>query len=189
MTEPTFFETAERFRAWLAAHADEQRELLVGFRKVSSGLPSMTWSESVDQALCFGWIDGVRKRVDGTSYTIRFTPRQPRSIWSAVNIGKVASLRTQGMMMPTGEAAFALRSDERSLVYSHERGAPAELWPEALGLFRQDAAAWAFFEACPPGYKRRMLHLVVSPKMQQTRDRRLALLIEACGAGRRLDER
>jgi uncharacterized protein YdeI (YjbR/CyaY-like superfamily) len=187
MTDPTFFETAERFRAWLAAHAHDARELLVGFRKVSSGRPSMTWSESVDHALCFGWIDGVRKRVDDNSYTIRFTPRQPRSIWSAVNIAKVVSLRTQGMMTPTGEAAFARRSEERSLVYSHERAAPAELWPEALVLFRQDAAAWAYFVACPPGYQQRMLHLVVSPKKQQTRDRRLALLMDACGAGRRLD--
>ncbi len=187
MTEPTFFETAERFRAWLAANAHEKRELLVGFRKVSSGDPSMTWTESVDQALCFGWIDGVRKRVDDSSYTIRFTPRKPRSIWSAVNIGKVASLRTQGLMTPPGEAAFALRSEERSLVYSYERAAPAELSPEAFALFRHDAAAWAYFEACPPGYKKRMLHLVVSPKMQPTRDRRLAQLIEACRAGRRLD--
>ena len=187
MNDAVYFETAEQFRAWLAAHAHAATELLVGFRKVGSGLPSMRWSESVDQALCYGWIDGVRRRVDEDSYTIRFTPRQARSIWSAVNIDKVAALRAAGLMTPAGEAVFALRSEARSHVYSHERSAPAELAPEAAALFRQNVAAWAYFGACPPGYRQRMLHLVVSAKKQGTRDGRLARLIEACSAGRRLD--
>jgi uncharacterized protein YdeI (YjbR/CyaY-like superfamily) len=188
MTAPVYFETAQQFRAWLAAHAQVATELLVGFRKVGSGLPSMCWSESVDQALCFGWIDGVRKRVDADSYTIRFTPRQPRSIWSAVNIEKVAALRSAGLMTAAGEAAFALRSEARSQVYAYEQAAPAELAPEAAALFRANAAAWAYFESCPQGYRQRMLHAIVSAKKQETRDGRLARLIEACAAGRRMDQ-
>lgn len=188
MTGPVYFETAQHFRAWLAAHAHVAAELLVGFRKVGSGLPSMRWSESVDQALCFGWIDGVRKRVDDDSYTIRFTPRKPRSIWSGVNIDKVATLRAAGLMTPAGEAAFALRSEARSQVYAYERAAPAELSLEAAALFRENAAAWAYFEACPPGYRQRMLHSIISAKKPETRDGRLARLIEACAAGRRLDQ-
>ena len=188
MAAPVFFEDAQAFRAWLAAHAHTERELLVGFHKVGTGKPCMSWSESVDQALCYGWIDGVRKGLDDTSYTIRFTPRKPRSIWSAVNIDKVARLREQGLMTPAGEAAFAQRSDDRSRVYSHEREAPAELDPAALARFQANGAAWAFFEACPPGYRRRMLHVVTSAKKAETRAARLDRLIEACAQGRRLDE-
>jgi uncharacterized protein YdeI (YjbR/CyaY-like superfamily) len=200
MTGPVYFAHADGFRAWLAAHAHAESELLVGFRKVGSGLPSMRWSESVDQALCYGWIDGVRKRIDADSYTIRFTPRLPRSIWSAVNIEKVAVLRALGLMTPAGEAAFARRSEERSLVYSHERAAPAELTPEETAAFRGNAAAWAYaaafplkaaawayFDACPPGYRRRMLHLVVSAKRRETRAGRLAKLVAACAAGQRME--
>jgi uncharacterized protein YdeI (YjbR/CyaY-like superfamily) len=187
MTGPVYFAHADGFRAWLAAHAHAESELLVGFRKVGSGLPSMRWSESVDQALCYGWIDGVRKRIDADSYTIRFTPRLPRSIWSAVNIEKVAALRVMKLMTPAGEAAFARRSEERSLVYSHERAAPAELTPEETAAFRGNAVAWAYFDACPPGYRRRMLHLVVSAKRRETRAGRLAKLVAACAAGQRME--
>lgn len=172
ITAPVYFESAQQFRAWLAAHAHAATELLVGFRKVGSGLPSMRWSESVDQALCYGWIDGVRKRVDEDSYTIRFTPRQARSVWNAVNIEKVAALRAEGLMTPAGEAAFALRSEARSLVHSYERWALVEMSPDAAALFRQNAAVWAYFEACPSGYRQRMLHPVVSAKKQETRDGR-----------------
>lgn len=186
MTAPRYFETAAAFRAWLAAHAHTERELLVGLRKRGSGLPSMTWPESVDQALCYGWIDGVRRRVDDDNYSIRFTPRKPRSIWSAVNIAKVAALRAQGLMTAAGEAAFAQRSEERSAIYAHERPGPAALSPEAEAVFRRDAAAWAYFETCPPGYRQRVLHAVVSARRQETRDQRLARLIEACAAGRRI---
>jgi len=188
MAAPVFFEDAQAFRAWLAAHAHTERELLVGFHKVGTGMPCMTWSESVDQALCYGWIDGVRKGLDAATYTIRFTPRKPRSIWSAVNIDKVARLREQGLMTPAGEAAFAQRSDDRSRVYSHEREAPAELDGAALARFQSNRAAWAYFEACPPGYRRRMLHVVTSAKKPETRAARLDRLIEACAQGRRLDE-
>jgi uncharacterized protein YdeI (YjbR/CyaY-like superfamily) len=188
MTSPVFFDTAEDFRSWLAAHAHETKELLVGFHKVGTGKPCMTWSESVDQALCYGWIDGVRKRVDDATYTIRFTPRKAGSIWSAVNIDKVAKLREQGLMTPAGEAAFAQRSEDRSRVYSHERETLAELSPEDLARFRRHKAAWAFFEACPPGYRKRMLHVVTSAKKPETRTARLDRLIAACAEDRRLDE-
>jgi uncharacterized protein YdeI (YjbR/CyaY-like superfamily) len=188
MTSPVFFEDASDFRKWLAAHAHDARELLVGFHKVGTGKPCMSWSESVDQALCFGWIDGVRKRVDDATYTIRFTPRKAGSIWSAVNIDKVAKLRAQGLMTPAGEAAFALRSEDRSRVYSHERTTDAELEPEDLARFQRHQAAWAYFEACPPSYRKRMLHVVTSAKRPETRAARLEKLIDACAAGRRLDE-
>jgi uncharacterized protein YdeI (YjbR/CyaY-like superfamily) len=188
MTAPVFFEDAAQFRAWLAAHAHEARELLVGFHKVGTGKPSMRWSDSVDQALCYGWIDGVRKGIDEDSYTIRFTPRKAGSIWSAVNIDKVAKLREQGLMTPAGEAAFAQRSEARSRVYSHERETPAELEPADLARFKRHKAAWAYFEACPPGYRKRMLHVVTSAKKPETRAARLDRLIEACAEGRRLDE-
>lgn len=186
MADPTYFEDAAAFRAWLAAHAHEASELLVGFNKVGSGRPSMSWSESVDQALCYGWIDGVRKRVDEERYTIRFTPRKAGSIWSAVNIEKIAALREQGLMTAAGEAAYARRTEARSRVYSHEREVPAELAPEDLAQFQAQPAAWAYFEACPPGYRRVMLHLIASAKKPETRAARLAKLIEACAAGRRL---
>jgi len=187
MTSPVFFGNAEDFRAWLAAHAHAANELLVGFHKVGTAKPCMTWSESVDQALCYGWIDGVRKRVDATTYTIRFTPRKAGSIWSAVNIDKVAKLRELGLMTPAGEAAFAQRSEDRSRVYSHERATPAELPPEDLARFRRHKVAWAFFEACPPGARKRMLHVVTSAKKPETRAARLDRLIAACAEGRRLD--
>ena len=188
MTSPVFFEDPEDFRAWLAAHAHDARELLVGFHKVGTGKPCMSWSESVDQALCFGWIDGVRKRVDDATYTIRFTPRKAGSIWSAVNIDKVATLREQGLMTPAGEAAFAQRSEDRSRVYSHERTTDAELEPADLARFQRHKAAWAYFEACPPGYRKRMLHVVTSAKKPETRAAPLDRLIAACADGRRLDE-
>jgi uncharacterized protein YdeI (YjbR/CyaY-like superfamily) len=188
MTTPVFFEDASEFRAWLAKHAHDARELLVGFHKVGTGKPCMRWSDSVDQALCYGWIDGVRKGVDDATYTIRFTPRKAGSIWSAVNIDKVARLRELGLMTPAGEAAFAQRSEGRSRVYSHERTTPAELAPEDLARFRREHAAWAYFEACPPGYRKRMLHVVTSAKKAETRAARLDRLIEACAGGRRLDE-
>ena len=188
MTTPVFFEDASAFRAWLAAHAHEARELLVGFHKVGTGKPCMRWSDSVDQALCYGWIDGVRKGVDESTYTIRFTPRKAGSIWSAVNIDKVARLRELGLMTPAGEAAFAQRSEDRSRVYSHERTTPAELAPEDLARFRRHEAAWTYFEACPPSYRKRMLHVVTSAKKPETRTARLDRLIEACAEGRRLDE-
>ena len=183
---PVYFENAESFGAWLAAHAASATELLVGFHKVGSGRPSMSWPESVDQALCHGWIDGVRRRIDEDRYSIRFTPRKPGSIWSAVNIAKIEALRAQRRLLPAGEAAFARRSEERSRVYAHERATPAELDAEGTDLFQAQPAAWDYFCACPPGYRATVLHWITSAKKEETRSARLTRLIEACAAGRRL---
>jgi uncharacterized protein YdeI (YjbR/CyaY-like superfamily) len=186
LPEPSFFETPEAFRDWLQANAASTTELQVGFRKVGSGLASMSWSASVDEALCFGWIDGVRKRIDDSAYTVRFTPRKPNSIWSAVNIAKVDALRQQGRMTPAGERAFALRSESKSRVYSHEQAASAELSAPEQRAFQRDKAAWAFFERTPPSYKKALLHWVASAKKAETRASRLAALIGASAEGRRL---
>jgi uncharacterized protein YdeI (YjbR/CyaY-like superfamily) len=186
MNAPSFFAEAKEFRRWFLEHSEKAGELLVGFHKVDSGIPSMSWSESVDVALCFGWIDGVRRRIDNESYSIRFTPRKTGSIWSAVNIGKVERLRAEGLMTPAGEEAFAKRTEERSRVYSHEQETPAELAPDELRVFRKNKTAWGFFEKTPPGYKKVMLHWVTNAKKPETRATRLVKLIEACAAGLRL---
>jgi len=184
--EARYFACSEDFGAWLAAHGATQRELLVGFHKVGSGQASMTWSASVDEALCHGWIDGVRRRVDEARYTIRFSPRKPSSIWSAVNIAKVAQLRAQGRMTPAGERAFAARTAARSVVYSYEQAGAATLSPDEQRQFQANRAAWAYFEATPPGYRQQMLHRITTAKRAATRASRLARLVEACAAGRRL---
>jgi uncharacterized protein YdeI (YjbR/CyaY-like superfamily) len=186
MASPRFFETADAFRAWLAANASTASELLVVFRKVATGRRSMSWSESVDEALCFGWIDGVRRRIDDDTYSIRFTPRKAESIWSAVNIAKVARLREQGRMTPAGEAAFSNRTDARSVVYAYEQQSTAELSPEELSMFRRQKLAWRFFQATPPSYRKVALHWVTTAKRAETRASRFARLVEACAAGERL---
>jgi uncharacterized protein YdeI (YjbR/CyaY-like superfamily) len=186
MSEPVFFATPADWRAWLDEHHADEREVLVGFRKKGSGRPSITWPESVDEALCFGWIDGVRRRIDDESYSIRFTPRKPRSIWSAVNVARVAELTEQGRMQPAGLAAFARRSDERSGVYAYERGEDAVL-PEAYERrLRENAAAAEFFDRQPPSYRKVALHWVVSAKKEETRLRRLDQLVAESAQGRRL---
>ena len=182
--QPTFFPTPADFRAWLEAHHDQERELLVGFYKKGSGKPSITWPESVDEALCFGWIDGVRRRRDDESYTIRFTPRQARSTWSAVNIQRVQELTAQGRMHPAGRTAFAARSDDNSAIYAYEQRHDATLDPAEEQQFQANAAAWAFFQAQPPGYRRHALYWVVSGKKAETRQKRLATLIEDSAQGR-----
>ena len=186
MLAPTFFENAELFRAWLEANASLAKELLVGFRKVGSGLPSMTWSESVDAALCFGWIDGVRKRVDEAVYSIRFTPRKSSSIWSAINIAKVGQLRSKGRMTPAGEQAFAHRKEHKSVVYAYEQAATPDLTVRERRAFKRAKAAWKFFDGTPPSYKKLMLHWVTTAKKPETRASRLARLIDACARGKRL---
>lgn len=186
MTSPTFFATPESFRAWLAANGHKSTELLVGFHKVGSVRPSLTWPESVDEALCFGWIDGVRKRLDEDSYCIRFTPRKAGSIWSAINIRKVEALRAQGRMMPAGEAAYRHRSEGKSRVYAYEQPATAELLAAEVRDFKRDKAAWRYFEQSPPGYRKVILHWVTTAKKAETRASRLATLIRACSAGERL---
>jgi uncharacterized protein YdeI (YjbR/CyaY-like superfamily) len=184
--KPTYFPTPADFRAWLEAHHATAEELLVGFHKKGSGRPCLTWPESVDEALCFGWIDGVRRSLGETSYTIRFTPRRPTSIWSAVNVAKIRKLTKEGRMRPAGERAFAKRTPERTGVYAFERHAAAKLSKEQEARLRANRKAAAFFDAQPPWYRRTATHWVVSAKRAETRERRLALLIEDCAAGRRI---
>ncbi len=186
MATPRFFANVAAFRAWFTANASTATELLVGYHKVGSGRPSMTWSESVDEALCFGWIDGVRRRIDDHAYSIRFTPRKPTSIWSAVNIRKFHALETEGRMTDAGRAAFARRTAGKSAIYSHERTTPPELTAEETRTFEGNGPAWRYFEACPPGYRRQILHWITTAKKPETRARRLAKTIEACTAGTRL---
>ena len=183
--KPVYFESPAAFRKWLAAHHATETELLVGFHKKGSGKPSLTWPESVDEALCFGWIDGVRKRVDETRYTIRFSPRRRTSIWSAINIARVAELRKEGRMQPAGLAAFEARDEKRSAIYAYENR-PKALAPVYEKELRRDKAAWAFFEAQPPGYRKLMAFWVMSARKEETRQKRLARLIEFSAAGKRL---
>lgn len=168
----TFFATQEAFREWLAEYHQKETELVVGFYKVSSGKPSMSWSESVDQALCFGWIDGIRRTIDDESYSIRFTPRKRTSIWSAVNINKVAELTKAGLMTPDGLKAFEARTENKSRIYSHEKE-PAVLDPNYETQFRKNTLAWEFFEKQAPSYKKVMIHWIMSAKQETTRLARL----------------
>jgi uncharacterized protein YdeI (YjbR/CyaY-like superfamily) len=182
--EPTFFATPEDFRAWLKEHHENETELLVGFHKKGSGRPSITWPESVDQALCFGWIDGVRRSIDGERYSIRFAPRKRRSTWSAVNVKRVGELEAEGLMRPAGRAAFERRHEDRTGIYSHERREAAAFDAEQERAFRADERAWAWFQDQPPYYRRAATHWVVSAKKPETRERRLRKLIDDSGAGR-----
>lgn len=181
-----FFPDASAFRRWLEAHAATASELRLAYYKVDSGRPSITWPESVDEALCFGWIDGIRRSIDALSYEVRFTPRRPESIWSAVNINRVHALIAAGRMTPAGLSAFALRDEARSRVYSFERRQTPELNAGERTRFRQDPAAWRYFEALPPGYRRTLLHWITSAKLPATRARRLERFIAACHAGQRI---
>lgn len=183
---PTFFASAAAFRRWLERHASSRSELRVGFWKVGSGRPSMSWSESVDEALCFGWIDGVRRRLDERSYEIRFTPRRPGSNWSAINIEKFRLLDAAGKMTDAGRAAFGRRPADRSGGYSYERRAEATLSATEDRAFRKDKVARAYFEACPPGYRRLMVYWIASAKRPETRASRLQKLLDACRVGKRL---
>ena len=182
---PTFFPTAADFRRWLQRHHASASELWVGFYKKATGKPSLTWQESVDEALCFGWIDGVRKSVDADSYVNRFTPRKPGSTWSVVNTRRVEQLIREGRMHPAGLAAFNARDPKKSLsTFEQRRNATLDAAAEAH--FRRNAAAWRFFESQPPGYRRIAIFYVISAKKEETRRRRLETLIETCAAGRRL---
>ena len=183
--KPRFFATGDAFREWLKNNHDKVDELLVGFYKRESGKPSMTWPESVDQALCFGWIDGVRKRIDDESYSIRFTPRRRRSIWSAVNIRRVKELIQTGVMHAAGVKAFETRDEKRANIYSYERAA-ASFSAEQEKRFRANKTAWKFFSEQPPGYRRLMAHYVTSAKKEETRLRRLKKVIDASAQGKRL---
>jgi uncharacterized protein YdeI (YjbR/CyaY-like superfamily) len=184
--EPLFFSTPSAFRRWLAKNHERATELWVGYYRKDSGRPSITWPESVDEALCFGWIDGIRKKVDDESYKIRFTPRRAKSIWSAVNIARVAVLTGEGRMQPAGVAAFTRREESSSAIYSFENRESAELSGDDEHEFRRDPVAWEFFQRHPPGYRRLIAWWVISAKRPETRSKRLERLIAESRAGRRI---
>lgn len=181
----TFFATPAGFRKWLKKNHKKETELVVGFYKVDSGKPSITWPQSVDQALCFGWIDGVRKSIDNHSYCIRFTPRKSTSIWSAINIKKVEVLTKSGLMMPEGLKAFALRKENKSGIYSHENELKV-LPPSFNRAFKLNKAAWAFFNKQAPSYKKVMIHWIMSAKQEKTRLLRLEKAIKISEQQKRL---
>jgi uncharacterized protein YdeI (YjbR/CyaY-like superfamily) len=182
--KPTFFATPAKFRAWLEQNHDKCQELIVGFYKRDSGKPSITWPESVDAALCYGWIDDVRKSIDGDSYTIRFTPRQPASTWSGINIKRVAELKKLGLMKPAGLAAFERRSEKKSQIYSYEQRERAAFDPASEKKFKANKRAWQFFQAQPPWYRRTSTYWVMTAKKEETRQKRLATLIRDSAQGR-----
>jgi uncharacterized protein YdeI (YjbR/CyaY-like superfamily) len=186
--KPTFFATPADWRRWLAANHERADEILVGFHKKGAGLASITWPESVDEALCFGWIDGVRKRIDDTSYQIRFTPRRKGSIWSAVNVGRVAELTKHGLMRPAGIRAFEARTKEKTAIYSFEQQKKASLPAAYVKRFKAQAAAWRFYNAMAPWYQRTTTWWVISAKREETRLKRLATLIDDCAHGRTIAE-
>ena len=185
MSEPVWFDGPEGWRGWLEEHHETADEVWLGMYKKHSPRHNMTWSEAVDEALCFGWIDGVMHRIDDERHAQRFTPRKASSNWSAVNVAKVEKLRAEGRMRPAGEAAFARRRDDRTAIYTYERPERA-LEPEQQARFEAAADAWAFFSAQPPGYRKLALGWVTGAKKPETRERRLATLIEDSAAGRRL---
>jgi uncharacterized protein YdeI (YjbR/CyaY-like superfamily) len=186
--EPTFFATPEDFRAWLQAHHDKESELLVGFYTKGSGKPSITWPESVDEALCYGWIDGIRRNAGEDAYTIRFTPRKKKSTWSAVNIARVAELTKMGRMQPAGLKAFEARDEARSRIYAYENRHKATFDAAMAERFRANEKAWNFFQAQPPGYRATATHWVISAKQEATRLRRLDQLIADSTAGNRIGQ-
>jgi uncharacterized protein YdeI (YjbR/CyaY-like superfamily) len=184
--EPLFFATPADFRAWLEVNCEGSREQWIGFHKKDSGRPSITWPEAVDEALCVGWIDGLRKTIDAHSYKIRFTPRQAKSNWSAVNIRRVQELARQKRMRPLGVSAFASRAEEKSGIYAYENRHAAVLdkWDEQQ--FRSSPEAWKFFQAQPQSYRKTMIWWIVSAKRAETRRKRLATLIGESKANRRI---
>jgi uncharacterized protein YdeI (YjbR/CyaY-like superfamily) len=182
---PVFFPNATAFRTWLEHHHQTETELWVGYYKVATGKPSMTWSESVDQALCFGWIDGLRKSVDAESYCIRFTPRKPDSIWSAVNLKKVESLTREGLMRPAGLDIFSRRKPEKSELYSFENE-PARLSEAYENLFKASSAAWAFFTAQAPSYQKTIIHWIMAAKKEETQRSRLMKAISESEKNKRV---
>jgi uncharacterized protein YdeI (YjbR/CyaY-like superfamily) len=182
----TFFTTPAEFGAWLETHHARATKLWVGFHKKGSGLPSITWSEAVDEALCCGWIDGVRKSIDETSYAIRFTPRKPRSTWSAVTIRRVQELTTEGRMRPAGLRGFAPRTEAKLATYSYEQRGAVELADGDERQFRVNQTAWDFFQAQPASYRKAAIWWVVSAKKEETKRKRLAALIADSAAGRRI---
>jgi uncharacterized protein YdeI (YjbR/CyaY-like superfamily) len=183
-SEPTYFATRAEFRAWLEQHHASADGLLVGYYKAGSGKPSLTWSESVEEALCFGWIDGVRKGLDDERYQVRFTPRKPGSNWSALNVRKAQELIDLGRMRPAGLAAFEARRADRTAVYAYEQVSPATLDEAYEQHLKANAKAWAYLTASAPSYRRAAVHWVMSAKQEETRRRRLQTLIDDSAHGR-----
>ena len=183
--KPKFFSSAAEFRQWLEQNHDRVTELMVGFHKKSSGKKSITYAEALDEALCFGWIDGVRKSLNETSYVQRFTPRKARSIWSLINVRHVERLKKEGRMHPAGLEAYARRDPKRTGIYSFEKE-PHKLAPAYEEKFRENKSAWKFFEEQPPYYKKLMIFRIMSGKKEETRLRRLEQLIECSAQGNRI---
>lgn len=182
-----YFRSADELRDWFAEHHATASELIVGYYKKGSGEPSLTWAESVDQALCFGWIDGVRRGVDGQRYTVRFTPRRARSTWSAVNIRRVEELSARGLMHPAGLAAFAARDERNSAIYSHEQPEQT-LHDDDIAILQEEPDAWAFFSSQPPSYRKAVIWWVNTAKRPETRLRRLQTLRDTSARGERLSQ-
>jgi uncharacterized protein YdeI (YjbR/CyaY-like superfamily) len=185
-TKPRFFASGAAFREWLERHHANARELLLGFYKVKANKKGITYREALDEALAYGWIDGVRRGLDEDRYTIRFTPRTPRSIWSNVNIKRVGELKAAGRMHEAGLAAFAKRDEARSGIYAYERQIYLELDLVSMKTLKSDRAAYEFFERQAPGYRRLVAHWIGSAKRAETRERRLSKLIEYCREGRKI---
>jgi uncharacterized protein YdeI (YjbR/CyaY-like superfamily) len=179
-----FFKSPADFRKWLQTHHASSKELAVGFYKKGSGRPSITWPESVDQALCFGWIDGIRRTIDDVSYQIRFTPRRRGSIWSSINIKRVEELTRDGLMDPAGLNAFEARKENKSGIYAYEQRS-AELPADYEKRLKENKAAWEFFHAQPEWYRKQAFWWVLSAKKEETRLKRLETLIEKCARGMR----
>jgi uncharacterized protein YdeI (YjbR/CyaY-like superfamily) len=186
VAEPIYFADAGAFRVWLAENAATASEVAVGFVKRTGKSAGLTWPQAVDEDLCVGWIDGVRRRVDDWRYQIRFTPRKPGSTWSAVNIERLAALRAEGRVTAAGVAAFEQRTENKSRTYSYEQAEEPEFSPAESKAFRRDEVAWAYFEALPPSYRRKLTWWVVSAKQEATRAKRFASFVQACAEGRRL---
>jgi len=183
--KPTFFETPAAFRAWLKKHHQTAGELIVGFYRKDSGRKSMTWQQAVDEALCFGWIDGIRRKHSDIAYSNRFTPRRPRSNWSAINIARVEELTRQGKMTAAGLAAFQTRSEARSRIYHYEQADVPSFDTALEKIFKANKPAWAFFLTLPPYYRKGETRWVNGAKQAATRRRRLDKLMAACESGRR----
>ena len=180
-----FFPTQKDLRKWFEKNHKKEKELFVGYYKVASGKPTVTWSQSVDEALCFGWIDGIRRSVDEESYCIRFTPRNPKSNWSAINIAKVKKLTKLGLMKPEGLKAFGFRKEEKSKVYSYENPL-VEFDKSYLKKFKSNRSAWKYFESKSPSYQKTTTRWVMSAKRETTRTKRLEELIHDCAAGNKI---
>lgn len=182
-----FFQKGSDLRKWFYENHKKETELLVGFYKVNSGKNSITWSESVDEALCFGWIDGIRRSIDDESYCIRFTPRKKASTWSAVNIKKIAALAKAGLMQPAGIEAFEKRKEDKSRIYSYEKEA-GQLSEKEEKKFKTEKKAWKYFQSQTPSYIKTVIHWVISAKQESTRIKRLETLISDCAEEKKLKQ-